>query len=179
MKEYSSKIKSQAAAILWLLGATVAPFLIGITVLALCLRAAVNPSPEELSWDNIIYAILFVSLIFPAIFLRLIKIRLGKTATTVFTAICTVSLIIDFLFAGLACLLRLIAGLVPHAGLFADFVFETAGLLVLGIFARTSLLISLLTISEHPKPTIRILLLVLSLSEITLLAILIFNGLRL
>lgn len=183
LKEYSSKVKSQSAAILWLLGATVAPFLIGITVLALCLRAAVNPnqppSPEELRWDNIIYAILFVSLIFPAIFLRLIKIRLGKTATTVFTALCTISLIIDFLFAGLACLLRLIAGLVPHAGLFADFVFETAGLLVLGIFARTSLLISLLTISEHPKPTIRILLLVLSLSEITLLAILIFNGLRL
>ena len=34
LKEYSSKIKSQAAAILWLLGATVAPFLIGIGVLA-------------------------------------------------------------------------------------------------------------------------------------------------
>lgn len=183
LNEYSSKIKSQAAAILWLLGATVAPFLIGIGVLALVFRTAGNPdlppSPEELSWDNIIYAILFVSLIFPAIFLRLIKIRLGKTATTVFTALCTISLIIDFLFAGLACLLRLIAGLVPHAGLFADFVFETAGLLVLGIFARISLLISLLAISENPKRTMRIILLVLSLGEIALLALLIFNGLRL
>ena len=49
LKEYSSKIKSQAAAILWLLGATVAPFLIGITVLALCLRAAINPNQPPLS----------------------------------------------------------------------------------------------------------------------------------
>jgi hypothetical protein len=179
LKEYAKKVKG----VLWLLGATVAPFLICIGVLALVIRTAGNPdqlpSPEELRWDNIIYAILFVSLIFPAIFLRLIKIRLGKTATTVFTALCTISLIIDFLFAGLACLLRLIAGLVPHAGLFADFVFETAGLLVLGIFARISLLISLLAISENPKRTMRIILLVLSLGEIALLAFLIFNGLNL
>ena len=49
LKEYSSKIKSQDAAILWLLGATVAPFLIGITVLALCLRAAINPNQPPLS----------------------------------------------------------------------------------------------------------------------------------
>ena len=44
LKEYSSKIKSQAAAILWLLGATVAPFLIGIGVLALVFCTAENPA---------------------------------------------------------------------------------------------------------------------------------------
>ena len=183
MKEYSSKVKSNVAAIFWLLGATVAPFLIGVAALALYLGVVVNPdqtsAPVELRWDIIIYAIWLVVLALPAVFLRLIKIRIGKTATTVFTVLCAISLTGDFLFAGLACLLRLLAGLFPHAGLFADFVFETAGLLVLGIFARTSLLISLLTISENSKRTIRFILLGISIFEIILLFLLIFNGLRL
>lgn len=142
----------------------------------------VNPESPDV-WHTVSDAVVFGGIIIPLLLPMAIlywrKIRLGTTATKVFTALCTISLIIDFLFAGLACLLRLIAGLVPHAGLFADFVFETAGLLVLGIFARISLLISLLAISENPKRTMRIILLVLSLGEIALLALLIFNGLKL
>jgi hypothetical protein len=174
LKEYANKAKG----VLWLLGTTFAAFVLYVLLVVMAIEF---PSPDSSSnaSETVTWGGLVPPLFLSAIFLRLIKIRLGKTATTVFTALCTISLIIDFLFAGLACLLRLIAGLVPHAGLFADFVFETAGLLVLGIFARISLLISLLAISENPKRTMRIILLVLSLGEIALLAFLIFNGLNL
>jgi hypothetical protein len=178
LKEYAKKVKG----VLWLLGTTFAAFWLYVIMLAVMFGLAVNPeSPDDL--HTVSFAVVFggiiIPLLLPMAMLYWRKIRIGKTATTVFTVLCAISLTGDFLFAGLACLLRLLAGLFPHTGLFADFVFETAGLLVLGIFARTSLLISLLTISENSRRTIRFILLGISGLEIALLALFIFNGLGL
>ena len=173
LKEYSTKVKSNAAAVLWLLGTTLAAFILYAVLLVITVAFS---SPEQQTsviqalWSDIaIFGGLLIPIFLPAIFLHWRKIRLGKTATAVFTVLCSISLLIDLLFVGLAFLLRLISGLFPHAGLFSGFVLETSGLLFWGIFIRTSLLISLLKNAENPKRTLRLILLAISVLEIALI----------
>ena len=163
LKEYANKAKG----VLWLLGTTFAAFVLYVLLVVMAVEF---PSPDSSSnaSETVTWGGLVIPLFLPAIFLRLKKIRLSTIATRVFTTLCTISLIFDLLFAGLVLLLRLIAGLFPHAGLFPNFVTETGLLLILGIFARISLLISLLTISENPKRTFRVILLGASILEIVL-----------
>ena len=167
LKEYSTKIK----AVLWLFGTTFAAF---VLYALLWVMVVEFPSLDLSSnaFETVIFGGITIPLFLPAIFLRLKKIQLSTIVTMAFTVLCSLSLIIDLLFVGLAFLLRLISGLFPHAGLFPNFVTEAGVLLILGIFVRISLLISLLTISENPKRTFRFVLLGLSISEIVLPVIL-------
>ena len=169
LKEYANKAKG----VLWLLGTTFAAFVLYVLLVVMAIEF---PSPDSSSnaSETVTWGGLVIPFFLPAIFLRLIKIRLSTIATRVLSALCSISLMIDLLFAGLVLLLRLIAGLFPHAGLFLNFVIETGGLLIGGIFVRMSLLISLLTISENSKRIFRFILLGLSILEIMLFAIWIF-----
>ena len=165
LNEYANKAKG----VLWLLGTTFAAFVLYVLLVVMAIEF---PSPDQTSsnaFETVIFGGIIIPLFLPAIFLRLKKIQLSTTATKAFTVLCSLSLIIDLLFVGLILLLRLISGLFPHAGLFHNFVTETGLLLILGIFVRISLLISLLTISENPKRTFRVILLGLSILEIVLI----------
>ena len=176
IKDYSCQARSNAAAILWLIGTTFAAFLLYVVIQALLF--GILPSVSSAVSDIALYGSIAIPLFLPATILYWKKIRLGKTATGILTVLCSVSLIIDLLFIGLAYLLRLISGLFPHANLFLGWVVETSILLIFVIFVRISLLISLLTNSENPKRSLRVILLSLSILEIVLLAFFIFSGLE-
>ena len=175
LKEYAKKVKG----VLWLLGATFAAFLLYVIMSAVMFRFMVNQeSPHD--WHTVLDAVVFggiiIPLFLPAIFLRFIKIRLGATATKVFTAICTISLII-WLFAEFAFFLGLISGRLKSEYLLS-FIITACILLYFGIFVRISILFSLLMISDLKKRTVRIILFILSFLELTLLAFYIFMGLQ-
>ena len=166
LKEYSTKVKSNAAAVLWLLGTTLAAFIL-YAALVVITDAFTSPEQQASStqslWSKIaIFGGMLIPLFFPAIFLHWRKIRLGKTATAVFTVLCSISLLLDLLFVGLIFLF-------PRA-VSLGFVIETGGLLMYGFFVRISLLISLLKNSENPKRASRWILLALSVLEIALMA---------
>ena len=179
LKEYAKKVKG----VLWLLGTTFAAFLLyGIISAVMLFGFMVNPeSPDAGSdWqavsDAVVFGGIIIPLFLPAIFLRFIKIRLGTTATKVFTALCTISLIM-WLCAELAFFLGLISGRLKSEYLLS-FIIDTSILLYLGIFVRISILFSLLVISENNKRAKQIVLLILSFLELALLAFYIFMGLQ-
>lgn len=166
LKEYSTKVKSNAAAVLWLLGTTLAAFIL-YTALVVITDAFTSPEQQASStqslWSKIaIFGGMLIPLFFPAIFLHWRKIRLGKTATAVFTVLCSISLLLDLLFVGL---IFLFPGAVP-----LGFALDTYFLLMYGFFVRISLLISLLKNSENPQRASRWILLALSVLEIALMA---------
>lgn len=169
LQDYSTKAKANVKAILWLIGSTVASFVFSaVILLTLLFESLVYDS--SVASDIAFYGTIAVSLFLPAALLHWKKIRLGKNATRILTALCGASLMIDLLFVGLAFLLRLINGLFPHANLFASWgVWDTAVLLFFVIFVRISLLISLLSISENPKRAVRFTILGLSVLEVALL----------
>ena len=173
LQDYSTKAKANVRAILWLLGSTVASFLFSAVIFALLFEILVyqeQPDASSVASDIAFYGTIAVSLFLPAALLHWKKIRLGKNATRILTALCGASLMIDLLFVGLAFLLRLINGLFPHANLFSTWgVWDTAVLLFFVIFVRMSLLISLLSISENPKRAVRFTILGLSVLEVALL----------
>ena len=172
LQDYSTKAKANVKAILWLIGSTVASFVFSAVIFALLFEILVyqeQPDASSVASDIAFYGTIAVSLFLPAALLHWKKIRLGKNATRILTALCGASLMIDLLFVGLAFLLRLINGLFPHAKLFSAGVWDTAVLLFFVIFVRISLLISLLSISENPKRAVRFTILGLSVLEIVLL----------
>ena len=137
LKEYSSRLKSGAAAILWLIGTTLVAFLLYAVLQAVLFGILVNPEQPQISSvasDIAFYGGIVIPLFLPAAILHWKKIRPGKKATGILTALCGVSLMIDLLFVGLAFLLRLINGLFPHANLFSTWVWDTAVLLFFVIF---------------------------------------------
>ena len=175
--QYSSKVKSKSA-ILWLLGATFAAFLLYVIMLAVMFGFMVNPeSPDD--WHTVSDAVVFGGIIIPLLLPMAIlywrKIRLGTTATKVFTALCTISLIM-WLCAELAFFLGLISGRLKSEYLLS-FIVDTSILLYLGIFVRISILFSLLVISENNKRAKQIVLLILSFLELALLTLYLFIGL--
>ena len=178
LKEYSSKIKSQAAAILWLLGTTFAAFLLYAIMVV---EAAGFSPPDEQTSDYVLLEIavwggIIIPLLLPMAILYWRKIRLGTTATKVFTAICTISLIM-WLCAELAFFLGLISGRLKSEYLLS-FIITACILLYSGIFVRISILFSLLVISEKTKRATQIVLLILSFLELALLTLYLFIGLQ-
>ena len=177
LKEYANKSKG----VLWLLGATFAAFLLYGIISAVMFGFIVNSeSPDVWSdWQAVLDAVVFGGIIIPLLLPMAIlywrKIRLGTTATKVFTAICTISLIM-WLCAELAFFLGLISGRLKSEYLLS-FIVDTSILLYLGIFVRISILFSLLVISEKNKRATQIVLLILSFLELPLLAFYIFMGL--
>ena len=177
LKEYAKKVKG----VLWLLGTTFAAFLLYVIMLAVMFGFMVNPeSPDAGSdWqavsDAVVFGGIIIPLLLPMAILYWRKIRLGTTATKVFTAICTISLIM-WLCAELAFFLGLISGRLKSEYLLS-FIVDTSILLYLGIFVRISILFSLLVISEKNKRATQIVLLILSFLELPLLAFYIFMGL--
>ena len=174
LKEYAKKVKG----VLWLLGTTFAAFLLYVIMLAVMFGFMVNPeSPDD--WHTVSDAVVFGGIIIPLLLPMAIlywrKIRLGTTATKVFTAICTISLIM-WLCAELAFFLGLISGRLKSEYLLS-FIITACILLYLGIFVRISILFSLLVISEKNKRATQIVLLILSFLELPLLAFYIFMGL--
>ena len=174
LKEYAKKVKG----VLWLLGTTFAAFLLYVIMLAVMFGFMVNPeSPDD--WHTVSDAVVFGGIIIPLLLPMAIlywrKIRLGTTATKVFTALCTISLIM-WLCAELAFFLGLISGRLKSEYLLS-FIIETGILLYFGIFVRISILFSLLVISENNKRAKQIVLLILSFLELALLAFYIFMGL--
>ena len=169
LQDYSTKAKANVKAILWLLGSTVASFVFSAVILLAFLLEILVYAPASVASDIAFYGTIAVSLFLPAALLHWKKIRLGKNATRILTALCGTSLIIDLLFVGLAFLLRLINGLFPHANLFSAWVWDAAVLLFFVIFVRISLLISILSISENPKRAVRFTILGLSVLEVALL----------
>ena len=174
LKEYAKKVKG----VLWLLGTTFAAFLLYVIMLAVMFGFMVNPeSPDD--WHTVSDAVVFGGIIIPLLLPMAIlywrKIRLGTTATKVFTALCTISLIM-WLCAELAFFLGLISGRLKSEYLLS-FIIDTSILLYLGIFVRISILFSLLVISEKNKRATQIVLLILSFLELPLLAFYIFMGL--
>ena len=168
LQDYSTKAKANVKAILWLIGSTVASFVFSAVILLVFLFEILVYDSSVAS-DIAFYGTIAVSLFLPAAFLHWKKIRLGKNATRILTALCGTSLMIDLLFVGLAFLLRLINGLFPHANLFSAWVGDAVVLLFFVIFVRISLLISLLSISENPKRAVRFTILGLSVLEVALL----------
>ena len=174
LKEYAKKVKG----VLWLLGTTFAAFLLYVIMLAVMFGFMVNPeSPDD--WHTVSDAVVFGGIIIPLLLPMAIlywrKIRLGTTATKVFTAICTISLIM-WLCAELAFFLGLISGRLKSEYLLS-FIADTSILLYLGIFVRISILFSLLVISENNKRAKQIVLLILSFLELALLTLYLFIGL--
>ena len=170
LQDYSAKVTANVRAILWLIGSTVASFLFSAVILFAVLFEILVYDSSSVASDIAFYGTIAVSLFLPAALLHWKKIRLGKNATRILTALCGASLMIDLLFVGLAFLLRLINGLFPHANLFSTWgVWDTAVLLFFVIFVRISLLISLLSISENPKRAVRFTILGLSVLEVALL----------
>ena len=174
LKEYANKSK----VVLWLLGTTFAAFLLYVIMLAVMFGFMVNPeSPDD--WHTVSDAVVFGGIIIPLLLPMAIlywrKIRLGTTAPKVFTAICTISLIM-WLCAELAFFLGLISGRLKSEYLLS-FIIDTSILLYLGIFVRISILFSLLVISENNKRATQIVLLILSFLELALLTLYLFIGL--
>ena len=174
LKEYAKKVKG----VLWLLGTTFAAFLLYVIMLAVMFGFMVNPeSPDD--WqavsDAVVFGGIIIPLLLPMAILYWRKIRLGTTATKVFTAICTISLIM-WLCAELAFFLGLISGRLKSEYLLS-FIIDTSILLYLGIFVRISILFSLLVISEKNKRAKQIVLLILSFLELALLTLYLFIGL--
>ena len=166
LKEYSTKIK----AVLWLLGTTFAAFVLYVLLVVMAIEF---PSPDSSSnaSETVTWGGLVIPLFLPAIFLRLIKIRLGTTATKVFTAICTISLIFDLLFIGSMFILRPIHHLFTTESDILSFAISTGIFLFMANLSRISLLISLLAISENPQRTFRFILLGSSIGEIVLICL--------
>ena len=175
--QYSSKVKSKSA-ILWLLGATFAAFLLYGIISAVMFGFMVNKEPPD-DWHTVSDAVVFGGIIIPLLLPMAIlywrKIRLGTTATKVFTALCTISLIM-WLCAELAFFLGLISGRLKSEYLLS-FIIDTSILLYFGIFVRISILFSLLVISENNKRAKQIVLLILSFLELALLTLYLFIGL--
>lgn len=177
LKEYANKSKG----VLWLLGATFAAFLLYGIISAVMFGFMVNSESPDVGsdWQAVLDAVVFGGIIIPLLLPMAIlywrKIRLGTTATKVFTAICTISLIM-WLCAELAFFLGLISGRLKSEYLLS-FIVDTSILLYLGIFVRISILFSLLVISEKNKRATQIVLLILSFLELPLLAFYIFMGL--
>ena len=174
LKEYAKKSKG----VLWLLGTTFAAFLLYVIMLAVMFGFMVNPeSPDD--WHTVSDAVVFGGIIIPLLLPMAIlywrKIRLGTTATKVFAALCTISLIMG-LCAELAFFLGLISGRLKSEYLLS-FIVVTSILLYLGIFVRISILFSLLVISENNKRAKQIVLLILSFLELALLTLYLFIGL--
>ena len=99
LQEYSTKVKTNASALLWVIGTTVAAFILYAVVVVV---AVSFPSPDEqtshsMRSDIAFYGGMLIPIFLPAIFLHWRKIRLGKTATTALTVLCSISLIIDLL----------------------------------------------------------------------------------
>ena len=92
LKEYAKKVKG----VLWLLGTTFAAFLLYVIMLAVMFGFMVNQEPPDV-WHRVLDAVVFGGIIIPLLLPMAIlywrKIRLGTTATKVFTALCTISLI--------------------------------------------------------------------------------------
>ena len=179
--QYSSKVKSKSA-ILWLLGATFAAFLLYGVMLVVMFGFIVNPKPES-AWsdwhavsDAVVFGGIIIPLLLPMAILYWRKIRLGTTAPKVFTALCTISLIM-WLCAELAFFLGLISGRLKSEYLLS-FIIDTSILLYLGIFVRISILFSLLVISDNNKRAKQIVLLILSFLELALLTLYLFIGLQ-
>ena len=130
-------------------------------------------------WHTVLDAVVFGGIIIPLLLPMAIlywrKIRLGTTATKVFTAICSISLIMWFC-AELAFFLGLISGRLKSEYLLS-FIIDTSILLYFGIFVRISILFSLLVISENNKRATQIVLLILSFLELALLTLYLFIGL--
>ena len=174
LKEYAKKVKG----VLWLLGATFAAFLLYVIMLAVMFGFMVNQESPDV-WHTVSDAVVFGGIIIPLLLPMAIlywrKIRLGTTATKVFTAICTISLIM-WLCAELAFFLGLISGRLKSEYLLS-FIIDTSILLYLGIFVRISILFSLLVISDNNKRAKQIVLLILSFLELALLTLYLFIGL--
>ena len=175
LKKYANKSKG----VLWHLGTIFAAFLLYVIMLAVMFGFMVNPeSPDD--WHTVSDAVVFGGIIIPLLLPMAIlywrKIRLGTTATKVFTAICTISLIM-WLCAELAFFLGLISGRLKSEYLLS-FIIGTSILLYLGIFVRISILFSLLVISENNKRAKQIVLLILSFLELALLTLYLFIGLE-
>ena len=174
LKEYANKSKG----VLWLLGTTFAAFLLYGIISAVMFGFMVNQEPTDV-WHTVLDAVVFGGIIIPLLLPMAIlywrKIRLGATATKVFTAICTISLII-WLFAEFAFFLGLISGRLKSEYLLS-FIIDTSILLYLGIFVRISILFSLLVISKNNKRAKQIVLLILSFLELALLTLYLFIGL--
>jgi hypothetical protein len=174
LKEYAKKVKG----VLWLLGTTFAAFLLYVIMLAVMFGFMVNQESPDV-WHTVLDAVVFGGIIIPLLLPMAIlywrKIRLGTTATKVFTAICTISLIMC-LCAELAFFLGLISGRLKSEYLLS-FIVDTSILLYLGIFVRISILFSLLVISENNKRAKQIVLLILSFLELALLTLYLFIGL--
>jgi hypothetical protein len=174
LKEYANKAKG----VLWLLGTTFAAFLLYGIISAVMFGFMVNQESTDV-WHTVLDAVVFGGIIIPLLLPMAIlywrKIRLGTTATKVFTALCTISLIMC-LCAELAFFLGLISGRLKSEYLLS-FIIDTSILLYLGIFVRISILFSLLVISENNKRAKQIVLLILSFLELALLAFYIFMGL--
>ena len=174
LKEYAKKVKG----VLWLLGTTFAAFLLYVIMLAVMFGFMVNQESPDV-WHTVSDAVVFGGIIIPLLLPMAIlywrKIRLGTTATKVFTAICTISLIM-WLCAELAFFLGLISGRLKSEYLLS-FIIDTSILLYLGIFVRISILFSLLVISENNKRAKQIVLLILSFLELALLTLYLFIGL--
>ena len=175
LKEYANKSKG----VLWLLGTTFAAFLLYVIMLAVMFGFVVNQESPDV-WHTVLDAVVFGGIIIPLLLPMAIlywrKIRLGTTATKVFTAICTISLIM-WLCAELAFFLGLISGRLKSEYLLS-FIVDTSILLYLGIFVRISILFSLLVISENNKRAKQIVLLILSFLELALLTLCLFIGLQ-
>ena len=175
LKEYANKSKG----VLWLLGATFVAFLLYGIISAVMFGFVVNQETTNV-WHTVLDAVVFGGIIIPLLLPMAIlywrKIRLGTTATKVFTAICTISLIM-WLCAELAFFLGLISGRLKSEYLLS-FITDTSILLYLGIFVRISILFSLLVISENNKRAKQIVLLILSFLELALLTLYLFIGLQ-
>ena len=175
LKEYANKSKG----VLWLLGATFVAFLLYGIISAVMFGFVVNQETTNV-WHTVLDAVVFGGIIIPLLLPMAIlywrKIRLGTTATKVFTALCTISLIM-WLCAELAFFLGLISGRLKSEYLLS-FIIDTSILLYLGIFVRISILFSLLVISENNKRAKQIVLLILSFLELALLTLYLFIGLQ-
>ena len=175
LKEYAKKVKG----VLWLLGTTFAAFLLYGIISAVMFGFMVNQESTDV-WHTVLDAVVFGGIIIPLLLPMAIlywrKIRLGATATKVFTAICTISLIM-WLCAELAFFLGLISGRLKSEYLLS-FIIGTSILLYLGIFVRISILFSLLVTSEKNKRAKQIVLLILSFLELALLTLFLFIGLQ-
>ena len=175
LNEYANKSKGG----LWLLGTTFAAFLLYGIISAVMFGFMVNQETTNV-WHTVLDAVVFGGIIIPLLLPMAIlywrKIRLGTTATKVFTAICTISLIM-WLCAELAFFLGLISGRLKSEYLLS-FIIGTSILLYFGIFVRISILFSLLVISENNKRAKQIVLLILSFLELALLTLYLFIGLQ-
>ena len=175
LKEYANKSKG----VLWLLGATFVAFLLYGIISAVMFGFVVNQETTNV-WHTVLDAVVFGGIIIPLLLPMAIlywrKIRLGTTATKVFTALCTISLIM-WLCAELAFFLGLISGRLKSEYLLS-FIITACILLYFGIFVRISILFSLLVISENNKRAKQIVLLILSFLELALLTLYLFIGLQ-